>query len=366
LLQDWRLLAQGRTARPVRELAALIGSLNFLRLQFRDASLHLRVMHYLKALAVSRGGWTAACTANPSIEGELKWWLHSLTQNTPAPTERYPISAEMTTDASPTGWGAVLKVSGDTLHAFGSWRTQQKALTSNAKELTAVTRGIRHYVLRGELHSRTGLLVRSDNTSTVADINRLSASGTLTEPLLKLVAEAKKHQIQLQAIHIPGVTNGEADRLSRMGLTREYYLKEEYLKTALEHLGAQPNRDIFGASPFMTPEVEPSRLTDALHADWSWGCLFLHPPPHLLTRTVAKALKEGATAVLVAPAWKGAVWSPMLRQGTQKEVLLGPFEDVMNVTPRFAREGWLLPPGDAVAALLAGKTMNEKPSSQDF
>jgi ribonuclease HI len=322
-------------------------------------------MDALKAHAVKRAGWTAVFTANPSTEGELKWWLRSLTQNQPAPTERLQVVPEMTTDASPSGWGAVLTVGDRTLHTFGSWRTPQNALTSNAKELTAVIHGIRHFARQGVLRDRTGLLISSDNTSVMADINRLSASGTLTRPLLNLVAEARRHQMQLQARHIPGATNEVADRLRRMGRTREYYLKEQPLREALQRLGLRPDRDVFGASPFLTAEAEPARLLDALRMDWGWGCLFLHPPPHLLARTIAKALKEGAKAVLIAPAWKGAVWSPTLEQMTQKEVLLGPFEEVMQPTPRFLKEGWRLPPGNAVAVSLAGRTTKEKRSLQD-
>jgi ribonuclease HI len=365
-LHGWREDAEKRTRRPIRELAGLIGSLNFLRLQIPEASLHMKALDALKVCSVRKCGWDGRCTPNPGIRGDLLWWTARLTANTPAALSFPPVTATLTTDASPTGWGAVLEDALGQQVAFGMWKGKQEQWTSNAKELSAVRVGLECFTRRGELPDGVTVLIKSDNTTTVGDINRLAAAASLAPTLRLLVSVVQRHKIHLQAVHLPGIKNEEADRLSRLGRTREYYLKEDVYGRAVQGLGFQPEEDAFGATPFLRTSTQPRRLTDALLLDWSEKRLYLHPPPHLLTRTVSKAFKERTQAILIVPVWMGQPWLPLLRDIEAKRLVLGSYEEVMVTTPRFTRAGWRLPPGAVAAVLLGRRTMRERPSSQDY
>jgi ribonuclease HI len=365
-VEHWRGYAERRQRRPTRELAGLIGTLNFLRLQFPEASLHLRTLDTLKVQAVASGGWDGYCTPNPALRGDLLWWSSSLIANPPKELTYPPPTATMTTDASPVGWGAVLEKGDARQRAFGIWKGEQTHLSSNAKELSAVHRGLQYFVRQGALERNTTLLIRSDNTATVGDINRLSATTTLMEHLKKLHTIEEKFRIHLQAVHLPGVQNEEADRLSRLGRTREYYLKEEAFNEVVRVLGLQPEEDAFATTPYLRSDITVEHPRDALRTPWRGKKLYLHPPLHLVMKTIAKAIKEEVKAILIVPDWKAQPWSPMLRQVEGKGKELGTFEEAMMLTERFKSEGWRLPPGNVRAVILATRTTRGSASCEGF
>jgi ribonuclease HI len=359
--------AIGRRATRVRELARLIGNLSFLRLQFPEASLHLKRLDSAKVIAVRRRGWETTCRANPSWLGEIRWWMRQVSQNTPRSMLEWPQLATLTTDASPHGWGAVLQrpEEEEGSHAFGYWNAEQRSFTSNRKELVAVMMALRAF--RKELVGlqRTTVLVQSDNTTVVADLNSRVATRTLTRPLLQLFTAARRANLNLTAIHIPGVTNTTADRLSRMGSTREFYLKEAYLHKAMETLGLEPDLDPFSSSPFLTGVAALRFPRDALRANWTAKRLFIHPPVYLIGRTLAKLRREPAAAIVILPAWRTQPWMPALARLMTNKLELGTFDEVMETTSRFKQEGWRLPPGRVWAVTLGMRTMKGSASSED-
>jgi hypothetical protein len=365
-LRDWQGYAWDREPRPIKELAALLGRLNFLRLQVPDASLHTKRLDHTKADAVRRHGWEGACTPNPSHMGELKWWSRKVTEDAPRAVHKRAVQATLTTDASPTGWGAVLSIGAQAIVGFGTWTEQQQAYSSNAKELQAVQSSLLHFEQQISTLKEPGILIQSDNAATVADINRQSASGSLTGRLLSLLTTVKKMGIELQAVHIPGLSNDGADRLSRIGQEREYYLKEDAFRHMTDQLGFRPELDAFAATPYLPSEVAVERIFDGLRLNWAGKRLLIHPPPTLLMKAISKATRELPEAILIIPNWSGQAWQPLLMRFEQKRISLGSFDQAMEVTDRFRREGWRLPPGEAVAVLMGTRTTKGGDSSRDF
>jgi ribonuclease HI len=351
-LTTWRRRAESRQRCRTRDLAALIGNLNFLRFQTPEASLYLARLDLTKQQAVAHFGWSGYCTLNPSLLGEIKWWTRTVIQNRPHQLETWPVSSTLTTDASPWGWGATLEFGRSKLYRYGFWSSTQRTWSSNKKELMAVYESLRGYRRKLKAAIHTSVLVRSDNTTTVADIMRMRASKSLLPPLRNLFLLTKAMRIQLTAIHLPGVQNGEADKLSRMGTAREYFLREQTLQWILRELEFQPDTDPFAASPYLPSTTTIAHPGEGLRIPWAAQKLFLHPPPHLIGKCLSKIRWEPAQAILIAPAWPSQPWSPLLSRLSQRQVHLGPFSAVMEVTARFRREGWLLPPGNVVAALL--------------
>jgi hypothetical protein len=363
-LEAWKERITHRTRTPTKDIARLIGNINFLRLQVPEASLYTKEMDQIKVQAVVRSGWNGFCTPNPAMLGEILWWSKRITGNSPRDLTDWPTTATLTTDASPHGWGAILqtRTEPEPRLAFGSWNENQQRWTSNLKELWAVSKGIQAFKKALKNHKRSTLLVRSDNSTVVGDLNRLSAARTLAHYLRRTLNLAAQLQIRMKAAHIPGMQNTIADRLSRMGALREYYLKKEHFEQAKQGLALEPETDPFAASPYLPSDTATGFPREALAQDWTGRKVFLHPPPHMMTRTLKKAVQDKVQALLIAPAWTSQPWSPLLSRWTRQAIVLGHFEDVMQPTERFMREGWTLPPGDVVAVSLDTRTTEENSS----
>jgi hypothetical protein len=123
-----------------------------------------------------------------------------------------------------------------------------------------------------------------------------------------------------------------------------------------------PTLDPFAASPGLPTHTPLQHPRDAFKRDWSGQILYLHPPPHMLTKTLNKLNRSQAIALVIAPLWKNQPWFPVLQRMARKAINLGPFADVMTTTPRFTREGWKLPPGIVQAVIADTRTMREDAS----
>jgi ribonuclease HI len=140
----------------------------------------------------------------------LRWWadLSRLTQGL-AWSQPKP-SITMTTDASLKAWGAHIQG----IKVQGPWTKHQKSHHINVLELLAVQKGLK--VFQHKLKNRS-VLIQTDNTTVLNYINKLG--GTRSPQLCQITWEMLNwcilHRIQLQAVHIPGVLNVLADRLSR-------------------------------------------------------------------------------------------------------------------------------------------------------
>ncbi|KAL0161017.1 hypothetical protein M9458_044742, partial [Cirrhinus mrigala] len=115
----------------------------------------------------------------------------------------------LATDASLTGWGAVM--SGHT--ARGLWRGHQLTWHINCLEMLAVFQALKHFL------PDRNVLVRTDNTTVVSYINH--QGGLRSRPLYKLVHQilvwSRGKLLSLRAVYLPGYLNVGADILSRQG-----------------------------------------------------------------------------------------------------------------------------------------------------
>ena len=94
-----------------------------------------------------------------------QWWLRHPAVTAGVPLHPLPPDHHVFTDASETGWGAVLGSYSVTV----PWTPEQAKWSSNQRELQAILEAVTHWrsLLRGSV-----LLVASDNTSAVAYVNR--------------------------------------------------------------------------------------------------------------------------------------------------------------------------------------------------
>ncbi len=121
------------------------------------------------------------------------------------------------------------------------------------------------------------VLVRTDNTATVAYINRQGGlrSRRMSQLARHLLLWSQKHLRSLRAIHIPGVLNRAADELSRAALPGEWRLHPQAVQLIWSRFGVA-QVDLF-ASPETThcqwfySLTEATLGTDALAHSWPQG-----------------------------------------------------------------------------------------------
>jgi ribonuclease HI len=369
-LKQWIDKARKRESCPIRELAALLGRLSHLRFQIVEASLYMRRTIQMMSRARVSATWTGNCTITPAILGELKWWARRISRNAPRSLAPRLQTLLITTDASPSGWGAELESHGRTTYTFGTWNADERGLTSNAKELTAVRKALQQAAKLKLLNRGSEVLVRSDNTTTVFLIKRWSACLSLVSHLRQLFNLIRKRDILLRATYLPGVLNSTADKLSRLGNAMDFSLNREAFLHVTQECHLVPEIDVFAeaenhlcdAYASLSPRDGAAIAVDGMTIPWTNRAVWLHPPINLISRVLVKLETEKTRAILVAPAWEGQPWSPRLTQYALRHIDLGEYEHCMIPGRKFREEEWLFPPGHARATLLDTKMTPGKSS----
>jgi ribonuclease HI len=362
--------AKRRTYLQTKKLAALLGSLNFLRLQFVSASLYTMKLNTLKTHAVRNTGWDGQVRLTPVIAGELKWWMRTLTRNHPGQLRPDAPGATLVTDASPWGWGASLQLERrETIRAWDTWTSEETQLTSNHKECLAVLRALE--TLRTYLRETRTIRVLSDNTSTVFNIRKWKGVRLRVPALRKLATLCQTMHWTLAPQYLPGVQNSEADALSRMGPSGEYRLNSNTCRTIWEAAPIRPTLDVFAHREthvlprYMTQDrSDPEACAiDGLTADWRGEIVHLHPPLSLIGTVLRKVEQTQASGTIVVPNWKGQPWAPLLNTLSRGCLQLGPYRETMIRTRAMEEKGLLLPPGDAIVHFLGTRMTTANSSS---
>jgi ribonuclease HI len=366
-------LARARYRQMVRcrELASLLGELNFLRAQFPMASLYMSVLNATKTKGVRARGWSGSTRLTPLLTGEIKWWLKTIKHNHPRRWVEEGATTTITTDASPWGWGATCdRRDEDRRLAWGTWAEEQRSSSSNQKELMATIRALRAFL--PSIPPGSTVELRSDNTAAVHSIRRWRGTQTRVPILRQMANLARKRDIRIVAAYLPGTANETADALSRMGGCGEYFVTMTSLRVAMAGLGqrtltldAFASKDTKRLPRYCTLDRsdEQAWAVDGLTVDWSEETVLLHPPPTLILRTLQKITRERPAGLLLLPSWRGQSWTPLLMDLKMKSVDLGSYQTAARRTKRMTERGWLLPPGNLIAFTMDTKTTEGRSSS---
>ncbi len=215
----------------------------------------------------------------------------------------------LATDASLTGWGAVM--SGHP--ARGLWSGHHLTWHINCLEMLAVFRALKHFLPDLRNHN---VLVRTDNTAVVSYINH--QGGLRSRPLCKLAHQilvwSQDKLLLLRLGYIPGHLNVGADILSRQGpRPGEWRLHPEVVKQIWRVFG-QAQVDLFATHqtshcPLWYSLTHPAPLgLDAMVQTWPRLRLYAFPPIALLPGVLERVRRDGVRLLLVAPFWPGRVW----------------------------------------------------------
>ncbi|KAH7819300.1 uncharacterized protein MONOS_9627 [Monocercomonoides exilis] len=234
LLKDvrkWIAHAKKRMNQRTRDLAALLGKLNFVRLQHPPSSLWMKRMQYELRQAMARGGWKGTVIVSPMILGELTHKRKTLLENRPRCLRRRNRPAELTTDASELGWGAVLTIPTENkeekIYVHGSWTLQESALAINEEEFRAVLRTLERKGAWLQQQKIDHIRLKTDNMSTRWAIQKRRGTPSLISTLRALEKKLNSLNITIQTEHLSGEQNTEADALRRIWKKPDYELKVE-------------------------------------------------------------------------------------------------------------------------------------------
>ena len=301
---------------PLRALASLVGALNASAMAVMPTRLRTRSLlrDKIDALHSTHGEWTdTTVTLSATSRRELLWWQQDLQTWNGRSLVRTEPDRAMYSDASNTGWGAVL---GDQT-AFGHWSSTEASLHINELELLAVLFGLQSFLPRLRGHS---VLLRVDNTVAVAYLNHQGGthSRRLSEVAQAVWDLALDNGMMLEAQHIPGLENVEADAASRQTpAPHEWCLHPAVFRDLFYRFGPL-EIDLFATILnrqlpryfSWRPDPETSGL-DALQQRWPGTC-YANPPWILIPDILRKVRTDRARLVLVAPAWPSQPWYPTL------------------------------------------------------
>lgn len=300
----------------LRSLSSFIGLANSLNPGFPLAPLHFRNLQFLLASHVrTNHPWDSFIKLDlPSLD-DINWWTSCFSVPTGSHIKPQKPNLTMSTDASTTGWGAVLST-GESVS--GSW-SDDDSVHINILELKAVKLSIDHF-----LHtlSNKHFTLYCDNFTAVTFLNK--RGGTHSKQLCSLALNIwellSSNNITCEAIHIAGSNNCEADFHSRIvSFSNEYSLSCEAFHNLLFIIPFTPTVDLFASnSNFRLPNYvswnyDPKALkTNAFSFQWPDN-VYMFPPINLISKCLDKIKTDGVhQALLITPAWPGLISLPII------------------------------------------------------
>ncbi|KAA6400929.1 MAG: hypothetical protein EZS28_003551 [Streblomastix strix] len=147
----------------VRDLAKLLGELNFLRFQIQDASLISNSLNHIKAQAVKKGGWNCSVLLNGRVLGNLYLWFIKIKQNKPRQLVDLTTQAILTTDAVLEDWGSTHQIQQTEIMEAGRLQKNWHLKNSNKRETAAVLMALRMHKQLIEQNQIHFLTLYTDN-----------------------------------------------------------------------------------------------------------------------------------------------------------------------------------------------------------
>lgn len=358
------LQRQRRTT--LRQLAHCIGKLSSLELAVLPV--RLRTRELLRNLNHMKGSdWDKQIPLWQGARTEILWWIQHLREWNGRAIVLPPPTATVTTDASDSGWGAVLQQGTNEEHTLGFWSLLQKSYGNNVRELIAGGYGL--LAFHEEVHGRTVELVM-DNTTAVAYVNHMGGR----KDFLSAIAEdlwdwcIGNHTI-VTARHLAGKLNTTADALSRRTTDRTDWKLNPVVFQHLNQLWGPFTMDLFATAlnrqlpTFVSWRKQPGAFaTDAFSLNWATiGLAWANPPFIMIGRLLQKVRREQASLVVVVPFWETQAWWPLFVELlADHPVLLTPRTDLYlpgaqgNQTPLHA------PNWHSIGALISGNKVHTR------
>ena len=318
-----------------RELAVLLGNLNWAALAVPFARAHYRNLQCQQIASSNQNGWDQKMDLSSESLAELNWWIFHLSSkngNTFSPLEPDVI---IYSDASGSGWGA--HSSGVTTR--GPWNALQASRHINELELLAA-----EFALSAFTQQARSISVRLylDNSTAVAYVNKRGGtrSKAMNEIFLRICNWCEERNIDLSAEFVPGVVNTIADAESRAKIDVGDWRLDPGIFRSLNSIWKM-EVDLFASfwnrqlEVFVSWKIQPQALsTNAFALNWSDLKGYAFPPFALVGKCLEKIRREEADLVLVCPLWPSQHWFPLLMDLVCDAVRILPSEFQVLTGPR--------------------------------
>lgn len=211
-IADW---LRNKDPRTPREFSKLAGKLQFVATTTPFGKVFLRSLYRHAYSTLNNSSSPVAARLPAEVATDLIWWRYALLQgNTTAHFKDDVSRSELHiyTDASGLGWGAACITREE--YACGPWTPEERGRTSTAHWEGAA---IVFAAFLWGAHAAGGyLVVHSDSAACVHAFTNNACTDPRMSLLLRALSIAQIHlRFRLRVLHIPGVDNTYADKLSR-------------------------------------------------------------------------------------------------------------------------------------------------------
>ncbi|KAA6365969.1 MAG: hypothetical protein EZS28_038503, partial [Streblomastix strix] len=242
-----------------------------------------------------------------------------------------------------------------------------KKLSSNQKELQAVEWALNKFSEAIQTHQIKDILIQSDNSTVVQDLEKRSASTSLNNTLTYIYDYSNQLGVRTRLRHIPGATNLLADSLSRQQDGSDYQLKLMFFKQLCDQLRLEPQID--GLASAWNRQVPiyiswkkeiGAEATNALLCNLGDGRIWwLHPPIPILSQVVNKLIYDYAKAILITPDWRTLPCRMNLESKSVMSIKLPPTRECCIAGPGMEAAEATLPPED-IFKLIPGSSATKE------
>ena len=201
----------------------------------------------------------------------------------------------------------------------GVWNPDEATHDINYLEILAVLFALQSF---SDKVSAKHIKLMVHNTTAVATINQMgTCHSNLNNKLVQQIWEwCILHEVWLTIAHIPGKTNAEADRESRLsGKETEWCLDRSIYNAVIQKLDVIPDIDLFASrlnhqlKPYIAYRPDPGALAvNAFHISWKEDTSYAFPPFCIIQRVLQKINIDQATGIIIIPNWPTQTWWPYL------------------------------------------------------
>ncbi|KAA6365396.1 MAG: hypothetical protein EZS28_039076, partial [Streblomastix strix] len=209
---------------------------------------------------------------------DINWQIAKLKASIPAQLIQISPQMTMTTDAAPSRWGSILENELEMIAlAHGTWNKRQAKLTSNKREIKAITQGLRSLVKTLKNSRVQSLAIRSDNSA--------------------------------------------LDNRKAKNLDPDYLPPRNLFSQHLNNLLPRFMSTIRGHG---------ETAIDALNQTWKMELPWIHPPIPLIPAVLKKIREEQIEAMIIAPLRPGQIWYAELVNENARSLMLGWSNEILK------------------------------------